>query len=242
MKKLNTQNLIIIFLMVFVLLLGICAVSASENSTQNDTVSVVKTKVSTPDLGYVYKKNSKMHITVKEKSTKQPVKNLKIKVKVYTNKKSKTYNLKTNSKGVAKLSTKKLKLGTHTFIVKSRDGNFSVYKKDKIFIGYKKSVTLKVNKHKKLKSGDVISTNIQNKTGTATHVWYGGMKSDIDPHYTMILKAKLYFKDKTGKIKTKTVKGKLFTYNGEVYRGLPSTTPIKGYTPYKAKVWFLTSV
>ena len=236
----------IIFLLFFAVIMLVSVVSAEDNTTTDNTTHPIKASVSTPDLGYVYHKNGKMYITIKEKSTKKPVKHVKINVKVYTNKKFKTYYLKTNSKGIAKLPTKKIKLGSHKFIIRSNNTNYTMFKKDKLFIGYKKSITLKINKQKKLKTGDAISTIVKNKTGSTngiyTQVWYAGVKSDIEPRHTMILKSKLFFKNKkTGKIKTKIIKGKLFTYNGETYRGLPSTTPIKGYTPYKAKVWFLTS-
>ena len=227
--------------------------TAVENSTNtaeaNNTANsgVVKTSVSTPDLGYVYKKNSYMKITINDKTTKKPIKNLKIKVKVYTKKKFKTYTLKTDDNGIAKLSTKKLKLGSHKFIITSANSNYKVSKKARLFIGYKKSLTLKVNKNRKLKSGDAIvnilsKKNAQYKKGVYTEVWYAGARSDIDPHYTMILKTKLYFKNKkTGKIISKTTKGKLFTSNGEIFRSLPSFDLIPGYKPVKAKVWYLTS-
>ena len=52
-------------------------------------------------------------ITVINQYTKKALKNFKIKVKVKTNKKWKTYTIKSNSKGVASLSTKKLSAGTH---------------------------------------------------------------------------------------------------------------------------------
>lgn len=243
----NMKKFCFIFLILISLFLTITVISAEDNTTVDNTTSIIKTKVSTPDLGYVYKKNSTLKITVKDKTTKKPVSNLKIKVRVYTGKTSKLRYYTTDSNGIVKLPTKKLKLGSHKFIIHSANSNYSVYKKDNLFIGYKKSVTLKINEHRKLKSGDAIGTIMQNnsgqeKRGVYTDVWYAGVKTDIEPHYTMILKAKLFFKGKkTGKIKTKIVRGKLFTYNGEVYRGSPSTSFIKGYSPYKAKIWFLTS-
>ena len=185
-----------------------------------------------------------MKITVKDKLTKLPIKNLKIKVKVYTKKKYKTYTLKTNANGIAKLSTKKLKLGSHKFVIKSANSTYKVSKKAKLFIGYKESVVIKVNKHRKLRSGDAISATLKKKfkKGVYTKVWYSGSKSDLDPRYTMILKTKLFFKNKkTGKVISKTTKGKLFTRNGEVFRSTPSFKLISGYTPFKAKVWYLTS-
>ncbi|MBE6499651.1 MAG: hypothetical protein E7Z80_03755 [Methanobrevibacter thaueri] len=89
----------------------------------------------------------------------------------------------------------------------------------------------------KLKNGDAIagyveySGNMQFDRGTGVTAWYigTGYNGDIDPHYIKLVKAKFFFKNNKGKIKTKTVKG-----NG----GHISTKLINGYTPYKAKVWY----
>lgn len=67
------------------------------------------------------KKGAKKYfkVTVKNKKTKKVISGVKIKVKVYTGKKAKTYTLKTNSKGIANLNVKKLKVGTHKVVVTS---------------------------------------------------------------------------------------------------------------------------
>ena len=91
-------------------------------------------------------------------------------------------------------------------------------------------------KAKILKNGDAIAGyveyngNMQFDKGTGVTAWYvgNGMNGDIEPHHTKIIKAKFFFKNKKGKVKTKTVKG-----NGHI-----STKLIKGYTPYKATVWY----
>jgi hypothetical protein len=46
---------------------------------------------------------------------------VKIKIKVYTGKSAKTYTAKTNSKGIAQLNVKSLKVGTHKVVVSSGD-------------------------------------------------------------------------------------------------------------------------
>lgn len=57
-------------------------------------------------------------ITVKNTKTKKVVSaGIPIKVKVYTGKTYKTYTLKTNSKGIAKLNVKSLKVGTHKVVI-----------------------------------------------------------------------------------------------------------------------------
>lgn len=67
------------------------------------------------------KKGAKKYfkVTVKNKKTKKVIPGVKIKVKVYTGKKAKSYTLKTNAKGIAKLNVKKIKVGKHKVIVTS---------------------------------------------------------------------------------------------------------------------------
>jgi hypothetical protein len=89
----------------------------------------------------------------------------------------------------------------------------------------------------KLSNGDAIagyveySGNMMFDKGTGVTAWYigTGYDGDIDPHYTKLVKAKFFFKNKKGKVKTKTVSGK----GAHI-----STKLIKGYTPYKATVWY----
>lgn len=108
-----------------------------------------------------------------------------------------------------------------------------------------KTVTVKIYNFKpgemwgskavKLKNGDAIAgyvaykDNLQNKKGTGVTAWYlgNGNNGDINPHHIKLVKAKFYFKNKAGKVKTKTVKGN----SGHLSTGL-----IKNYTPYKAVV------
>lgn len=94
-------------------------------------------------------------------------------------------------------------------------------------------------KAKILKNGDAIAGyveykgNMQFKKGTGVTSWYvgNGYNGDIEPHHTKLIKAKFFFKNKNGNVKTKTVKGK----GAHI-----STKLIKGYTPYKVKVWYQT--
>lgn len=57
-------------------------------------------------LSKTVKKNSKLKITLKNQANNQPFKKTKFKIKIYDGKRLKTYNLKTNSKGVIKISMK----------------------------------------------------------------------------------------------------------------------------------------
>lgn len=92
------------------------------------------TTVKAPKVTNKYKKSKYFKVTVKHKSTKKFVKGLKLKVKVYTGKKYKTYSIKTNSKGVAKINTKKLKVGKHKVVISSANTNYKVSAKSTIVI------------------------------------------------------------------------------------------------------------
>lgn len=89
----------------------------------------------------------------------------------------------------------------------------------------------------KFKNGDAVAGyvtytgNMQFDKGTGVTAWYigSGVDGDIEPHHTKFVKVKFFFKNKKGKVKTKTVKG-----SGAHI----STKLIKGYTPYKATVWY----
>ena len=115
-------------------------VSVESNTFKSDTVKktvTIKkadTIVKAPKLTAKYKKSKKFTITVKNKKTLYKVKNLKLKVKVYTGKKVKKYIVKTNKKGIATINTKNLKRGSHKVVITSKNKNYDVYKKSTIVI------------------------------------------------------------------------------------------------------------
>ncbi len=76
--------------------------------------------------------------------------------------------------------------------------------------------------------------NMQFDKGTGVTCWYigTGLNGDLEPHFTKLVKVKFYFKNKDGKIKTKTVSSKGSSHI--------RTNLIKDYTPYKADVWYKT--
>ena len=87
-------------------------------------VTKAKASVKAPKVKFGYKKSKYFKVTVKNKKTKKAIGGIKLKLKVYTGKKFKTYTVKTNKKGVAKFNTKKLKYGKHK--VKILSGNKNV--------------------------------------------------------------------------------------------------------------------
>lgn len=97
-------------------------------------VAKAKTTVKAPKVTNKYKKSKYFTVTIKNKATKKVVKSIKVKVKVYTGKKYKTYTIKTNSKGVAKLNTKKLKVGSHKVVIYSGNAKYTISAKSTIKI------------------------------------------------------------------------------------------------------------
>lgn len=63
--------------------------------------------------------STKFKVTVKNKKTNKVIKSVKVKIKVYTGKSTKTYTVSTNSKGIAQLNVKSLSVGTHKVVVTS---------------------------------------------------------------------------------------------------------------------------
>ena len=105
------------------------------NKTQTSIkISKASTNVLAPKVTNKYKKSKYFKVTVKSKVTKKPVKAIKIKIKVWTGKKHRTYVVKTNAKGVAKLNTKSLKRGNHKVVISSGSANYKISKKSAIRI------------------------------------------------------------------------------------------------------------
>ena len=95
-------------------------------------INKASTKVSAPKVTNKFKKSKYFKVTVK--AYNKPVKKLKVKVKVFTGKKSKTYTITTNAKGVAQLNTKSLKKGTHKVVLSSGSANYKISAKSTIVI------------------------------------------------------------------------------------------------------------
>jgi 5-hydroxyisourate hydrolase-like protein (transthyretin family) len=101
-----------------------------------DKLIKTQTKVKAPKLTKLRNQSKTFDITVKDKKTKKPIKNLKLKLKIG----KKVYTIKTNKKGVAKFNTKSLKPGSYTVVIYS--GN------DKYFVSAKSKITIKQVKAK----------------------------------------------------------------------------------------------
>ncbi len=126
-------------------------------------------------LSTTYKSGKAFRAKIVDSKTKKPVKGVGITLKVYTNKKAKTINLKSNSKGIIKYSAaSKLKVGTHKVVLKV---------KSKAYKGKSKTSTIKIKKAKVKKSSKTsknrISTYIrQGSNGRITFMYryFGGQQ------------------------------------------------------------------
>ena len=98
------------------------------------TIEKAKTIIKAPKVTNKYKKSKYFKVTVKDKQTKKALKKIKIKLKIYTHKKSKTYTVKTDKNGVAMFKTNKLSKGLHKVIIESGNSNFIISKKSSIKI------------------------------------------------------------------------------------------------------------
>lgn len=96
------------------------------------TVKITKAKtiITAPKVTNKFKKSKYFKVTVKNKATQKAVKNTYVKVKID----KKTYKLKTNSKGIAKFNTKKLKIGKHKVSITSGNTNYQMSGKSAITI------------------------------------------------------------------------------------------------------------
>ncbi len=102
--------------------------SANGNIKVSDKKSWIKINKATAKIEAPksVKKSFKLKVTVKNKASKRLIKNTQFKLKLDT---GKTVSVKTNSKGVFKLSTKKLSRGKHKFVLTLKNSNYDINKK-----------------------------------------------------------------------------------------------------------------
>lgn len=230
--------------------------STDQNTTQQDAPKSEKINPTVfCSQEFIHKKSKTFKVKVYSYNDDSKLiyhKNLKLTVKVKIGKKTKTYHVKTNNKGEAKiLNVKNLKVGAYKVTVTTPDKRFKIKETGHIFIygKAKKKTTIKMKKNKygieatkKLNKRDVLWTfyeprDAQFKKGVYAKTY--DVKNPLDGHsHSMIYKAKFYFKNKkTGKIISKTAKLKADKFYG--WKDI-KVKPIKGYKPIETKVWYLT--
>lgn len=95
-----------------------------------DKLIKTQTSVKAPKLTKDLNESKTFDITVKDKKTKKPVKNIKLKVKI----RNKTYTVKTNSRGIAKFNPESLAKGTYSVLIYSENLKYYVSAKSTIKI------------------------------------------------------------------------------------------------------------
>lgn len=224
--------------------------SESNNSKQNTNSTVVPAKTQTGDnkqktvkkistkteadkVAFKYKSNNYFKVKVENRYDDDiPIKNVKIKLKIYTGSNSKTYIVKTNSRGIAKFNTKNLKVGSHKVVISSADDRYKISKVSNILIGKEFSTVLKSNSNNVLKTKDKIAFKFKNDFDEKEVKVVFKKKSK----HTIITKAKFYFKNKyTGKIVTKIDNCEFDDGRWEV----PDADYPNRFTLLNVKVWYL---
>lgn len=99
---------------------------------KNITFKIIKanTIIKAAKITSKYKKSKYFKVTVIHKTTKELVKYKYVRIKID----KKTYKVKTNSKGIAQINTKGLKIGTHKVTITSGNSNYKMSAKSTITI------------------------------------------------------------------------------------------------------------
>lgn len=148
---------------------------SAKAKTSKITVKKASTALDTYDALYYYKdvKKGKYYIGIYNKDAGKYLKGIKLKVKVFTGKKSKTYTLKTKKDGFAILKTKGIKVGKHKVQI--------TFKGNKKYKKATAKTTIEVSKK--------IPTRVGYYYMLTSHFYYGGVTRS----------ANVFLKDMNGK-------------------------------------------
>ena len=130
------------------------------NVTVNKAIAVITAS----STSVVLKKATFWKIKLVSSKTGKPISGMKLKLKVYTGKKYKTYTVKTNSKGVASFKTSSLAKGKHKMIVTGSHAGYTFNKLTKYVTVVKPTaLKFKIENVKNTKKGSLISFKVTNK-------------------------------------------------------------------------------
>ncbi len=221
-------------------------VDSKENATSTNTqtnpptvvskpkpVRKIPTKTEADKVAFKYKSKNYFKVKVENRYDDDiPIKNVKVKLKIYTGSKSKTYIVKTNSRGIAKFNTQNLKPGSHKVVITSADDRYKISKVSKIIIGKQYSTVIKAKSTKTLKTKDKIALKFKNDFDEKEVKVIFKKKSK----HTIISKAIFYFKNiYTGKIVSKVDYCDFDDGRWE----MPEEDYPNRFTLLKVKVWYL---
>lgn len=207
-----------------------------EKSNYITKTGKIQTEVDADPVSVMYKKNNYFKIEVEDRYDDDiPISHVNLKVKVGSGSNAKTFNVKTNSYGIAKINTKKLSVGTHKVSITSDDERYSIMKTSKIIVGKYGTATIKGNaKSTVLKNNDVIKIKTRYDDDGEKEVKVSLKKAKN----TKIIKAKFYLKDKyTGRKIVKTDHAEFDDGRWE----WPEEDFSSRYTLTKVKVYYITT-
>ena len=176
----------------------------SVSSDLRVTVKKSTAAIKASKITVAYKKGSQWTIKLADAKSNSPISNMKLTVKVYTGKKYKTVDVKTNSKGEASYQTRGLAKGSHKVVVSASDGRYNFNTLTSSIKVVKQTVLkFKLREKHDDNGGSLRSFVVTNKK---TKKGVNGVK----------IKVYIYTgkKVKTYTLKTKKIKGKKGTYNG----------------------------
>lgn len=163
---------------------------AATAKTSSVKVSKATLVISAPKVTNEYQKSQTFKVTVKNKQTKAGMKGVTVAVKVYTDSSYKTFNVKTDSNGVATINTKSLSKTAHNVVVSvAKTGKYNAASaKSKITITkVKLATTITIEDCYKTSNGYFIKACLKDSTGKAlagkeilikTIMYLGGTASD----------------------------------------------------------------
>ena len=200
--------------------------------------NTVKVKSTIPVSELVKYSTSKKKFQIKFLDSKgKALKNTRVEVKI----KGKIHKLKTNSRGIVKIKSTRFKIGKDKIVAYNPASGET--RKIPVFVLEKgmHKINIRIDDPtgyyptKKLKNGDSISTEYESRQGRqnspGVYIWAISKGLEGAKH-TKLIKAKIFFKNKyTGKVITKTL-SKLVDHTTFIQK------PVKGYSPYKATVWY----
>ena len=116
-----------------------CAPNDGVFNQNKFTINVVKApaKAIVKKMTAKYKSGKKWNIKVKNTKNKKLIPGAKLKLKVYTGKKCKTYKVTTDKMGVIKFDTKKIKFGKHIVKISASNKNIKLSKNVKTLLTIK---------------------------------------------------------------------------------------------------------
>lgn len=178
----------------------------STEKTINIVVNKVTAVVIASKMTTILKKGNLWSIKIVDSKTNKPISNLKLTLKVYTGKKYKTVEVKTNSKGEATYQTKGLSKGNHKIVVSSSEAGYKLNTfTSSIKVIKQTALKFKLREKHDDNGGSLRSFVVINKK---TKNGVNGIKIKV-----LIYTGKKY---KTFILKTKKIKTKKATYHGAV--------------------------